>query len=200
SPSPAPALTPVAPPTPVAASEPVPQPPAPKKRPVAPPTVDQRSQAIVFTSTAPADATVGGAAYTISAVADSGLPVVFSVDPTSAGVCVVMGTTVLPLGEGTCVIDANQPGDRTYAAASQVQQAFTIRTPLRTPSSQSISFLSTPPGGAVVGGGPYALSASASSGLAVTYSTSAGSADVCHLVNRAVWFVGAGTCRIYADQ
>src|SRR5579862_1003591 len=191
--------TPAAPPAPVDTTDPAPQPPAPKK-PVTPPAVDPLPQAIVFTTSPPDNATVGGAAYSISAVADSGLPVVFSVDASSAGVCVVMGTTVLPLGEGTCVIDANQTGDDTYAAASQVQQSFTIRTPLRTPSSQSISFLSTPPAGAVVGGGPYALSASASSGLAVTYSTSAGSADVCHLVSGSVWFVGAGTCRIYADQ
>jgi hypothetical protein len=192
---------PVVPPAPVDTPEPAPQPTPPKKLPPAtPPIVALQSQAIVFTSTAPADATVGGAAYAISAVADSGLPVVFSVDPSSAGVCVVMGTTVLPLAEGTCMIDANQPGDDTYAAAAQVQQAFTIRTPVRTPSGQSISFLSTPPAGAVVGGGPYTLSASASSGLPVTYSTSAGSADVCHLVNGDIWFVGAGTCRIFADQ
>jgi hypothetical protein len=194
--------TPVAPPAPADASDTAPLPPAPKKPPVPPPPppVDLQSQAIVFTSTAPTDATVGGAAYTVSAVVDSGLPVVFSVEPSSVGVCILMGTTVLPLGEGTCIIDANQPGDDAYAAAIQVQQAFTIRTPLRTPSGQSISFLSTPPAGAVVGGGPYTLSAAASSGLPVTYSTSAGSADVCHLVNGAVWFVGAGTCRIYADQ
>jgi len=112
-----------------------------------------------------------------------------------------MGATVLPLGEGTCVIDANQPGNDVYAAATQVQQSFTIRTPQQlTASGQTISFLSVPPAGAMVGGGPYYPSASASSGLSVTYSTSAGSADVCHLVNGAVWFVGAGTCRIYADQ
>jgi hypothetical protein len=194
------ATTPVAPPAPVDTSDPPPQPPAPKKSPVTPPAVELQQQAIVFTSTAPADATVGGAAYSISAVADSGLPVVFSVDPAGAGVCVVMGTMVLPLAEGTCVIDANQPGDDAFAAAPEVQQVYTIRTPLRTPSGQSISFLSTPPAGAVVGGGPYLLSASASSGLPVLYSTSAGSADVCHLVNGSVWFVGAGTCRIYADQ
>jgi hypothetical protein len=200
SPSPDSTPSPAAPPAPVDTSIPAPPPPAPKKQPVTPRTVDLQPQTIMFTSTAPANATVGGAAYTISAVAASGLPVVFSVDPSSAGVCVVMGATVLPVGEGTCVIDANQPGDETYAAAPQVQQAVTIRTPLRTPSGQSISFLSTPPAGAVVGGGPYILNASASSGLGVTYSTSAGSADVCHLVNGAVWFVGAGTCRIFADQ
>jgi hypothetical protein len=193
--------TPVTPSAPVETSDPAPQPTPPKKLPPAtPPVVALQPQAIVFTSNAPVNATVGGAAYAIAAVADSGLPVVFSVDPSSAGVCVVMGTTVLPLAEGTCVIDANQPGDDTFAPAAQVQQAFTVRTPLRTPSGQSISFLSTPPAGAVVGGGPYTLTASASSGLPVTYSTSAGSADVCHLVNDAVWFVGAGTCRIYADQ
>jgi hypothetical protein len=194
------ASTPLAPAPPDNPSDAAPLPPAPKKTPVTPPTAALQPQAIVFTSTPPADATVGGTAYGISAVADSGLPVVFSVDPSSVGVCTIMVASVLPLGEGTCVIDANQPGDGTYAAAPQVQQAFTIRTPLRTPSSQSISFLSTPPAGAVVGGGPYHLHASASSGLPVSYSTSIGSADVCHVVNGAVWFVGSGTCRIFADQ
>jgi hypothetical protein len=204
SPPPASSDAPPSPSAPPSSNDaPGPAPPAPKHTPppsVTPPASQPLPQAIAFTSTAPGDATVGGASYDISAVADSGLPVVFSVDPVSVGVCVVIGTTVLPLGEGTCVIDANQPGDDTYAAAAQVQQSFVIRTPARTQSGQSISFLSTPPGGVVVGGGPYVLSASASSGLPITYSTSAGSADVCHLVNGAVWFVGAGTCRIYADQ
>ena len=84
-------------------------------------TVDQASQSISFT--APSSGVVGVPA-TLSATATSGLPVVFSVDPSSgAGVCNVSGTngtTVNYTAVGSCVIDANQAGNTDYLAASQV--------------------------------------------------------------------------------
>src|SRR5207237_901644 len=140
SPSPAPALTPVAPPTPVAASESVPQRPAPKKRPVAPPTVDQRSQAIVFTSTAPADAPVGGGPYALSASASSGLAVTYSTSAGSADVCHLVNRAVWFVSAGTCRIYADQAGDAVYLAAPQAQQWFTVGL-----VPQTIAFTSTPP-------------------------------------------------------
>ena len=45
-----------------------------------------------------------------------------------------------------------------------MQQSFTVS--LRT---QTISFTSTPPGGATVGGATYTVSATATSGLTVTF-------------------------------
>jgi hypothetical protein len=51
--------------------------------------------------------------------------VVFSTDPSSSG-CGLASGVVKFAGIGTCVIDANQAGNTTYAAAPQVQQRFTI--------------------------------------------------------------------------
>ena len=152
-------------------------------------------QAITFTSSAPAGAVVGGASYTVAATASSGLTVVFGADPASAGVCTVTGSTVSMIGAGTCTVDASQPGNASYLAAPQVQQSFVVGL-----VAQTISFTSSPPGGATVGGASYALSATAGSGLPVTFTIAAGSAGVCTLSGSTVSFAGAGTCTIRADQ
>ncbi|HXW78863.1 MAG TPA: hypothetical protein VEJ84_05160 [Acidimicrobiales bacterium] len=85
-------------------------------------------QAIAFTTAAAG--TVGLSASLSATGGGSGNPVVFSVDPSSAsGACNVSGTdgaTVDYTGVGTCVIDANQPGNATYAPAPQVQQDITV--------------------------------------------------------------------------
>ena len=51
---------------------------------------------------------------------------VFSVAPGSGRVCRVSGTTVTYTAAGRCVIDANQAGDGSYAAAPQVQQTVIV--------------------------------------------------------------------------
>ncbi|MGO9791442.1 MAG: hypothetical protein ACLP8S_18665, partial [Solirubrobacteraceae bacterium] len=82
----------------------------------------QQSQTISFTSTPPASPTVGGT-YPVAATATSGLPVSFSIDSTStAGACSLSGATASFTGPGTCVIDANQSGNATYAPAPRVTQ------------------------------------------------------------------------------
>jgi len=43
-------------------------------------------------------------------------------------VCTVSGTTVHYAAAGKCVIDANQAGTGSYAAAPQVQQTITVNT------------------------------------------------------------------------
>jgi len=193
-------------PTPPKSRHPAPAPaPVPPTAPTVPP-VDQPTpseplpQGISFTSTPPGTLVVGGPAYAVSARADSGLPVSFSADASSSGICLVLGSSVLPIGAGTCVVDADQAGDATYAAAPRVRQSFSIGYGTPSLSDQSISFLSTPPADLVVGSGPYHLDAWASSGLPVSYSTSPGSDGVCAIVSDVVWFNGAGTCRIFADQ
>ena len=65
---------------------------------------------------------------------------------------------------------------------------------------QTISFTSTAPGGAVVGGPTYNVSATASSGLAVAFSIAPASAGVCTVSGSTVSFVGGGTCTVNADQ
>ena len=76
-----------------------------------------------------------------------------------------------------------------------MQQSFTIN--LRT---QTISFTSTPPASAAVGGPTYTVSATASTGLAVTFTIDAASAGVCALSGSVVLMIGGGTCTINANQ
>ncbi len=63
---------------------------------------------------------------------------------------------------------------------------------------QLIAFTSSAPAAAVVGGPEYAPTASASSGLPVSFSTA--TPETCTVVSASVAFVGAGTCTIDANQ
>jgi hypothetical protein len=90
-------------------------------------TTAKLAQTITFTSTAPALAGVGCINYTPSATATSGLPVTITVDAAASSVCAISGGAVTFLGIGTCVLDADQAGDLTYAAAPQVQQLFAVQ-------------------------------------------------------------------------
>src|SRR5215203_417191 len=85
--------------------------------------VGKASQTISFTSTAPADAKVGGPTYEVTATATSGLTVTFTIDASAASVCSISGSTVSFIGAGTCVINADQAGDTNYNPAPQVQQS-----------------------------------------------------------------------------
>jgi hypothetical protein len=88
--------------------------------------IGKGSQTITFTSTPPTSPTVGGG-YTVTATASSGLTVSFSIDGSStARACSIKGATVSFKAAGTCVIDANQAGNSTYASAPQIQQKITV--------------------------------------------------------------------------
>ena len=159
-------------------------------------TIGKRSQTISFTSAPPGSAVVGGAAYTVTATASSGLAVVFSAAPSSAGICTVSGSTVSLVGAGTCTINANQAGNGTYLAAAQVQQSFTVGR-----GSQTITITSTTPANNVHRHDPpYTITATATSGLAVVFTTDPSSAGVCSVSGTTVTFDGKGQCIIYADQ
>ena len=50
-----------------------------------------------------------------------------SLDPsTPAGVCDLTGTTLTYQAAGSCVVNANQAGDDSYAAAAEVQQTIWV--------------------------------------------------------------------------
>lgn len=68
------------------------------------------------------------------------------------------------------------------------------------PPDQTISFTSTAPGAAVTGGATYAPTATATSGLPVTFTIDAPAASVCTISGGIVSFIAAGTCTIAADQ
>jgi hypothetical protein len=118
----------------------------------------------------------------------------FSIAAASAGVCSISGATVSMVGAGTCVVNANQAGNASYAAASQVQQSFAVAK-----GSQTITFTSTP-GRYDRNDPPYIVSATATSGLAVTFTTDSSSNGVCSVSGNTVSFQGRGTCIVYANQ
>jgi len=150
-------------------------------------------QSISFSSSSPTGATAGGTSYTVSAAASSGLPVAFSAGAGSSGVCIVSGSTVTLVGAGTCTIDADQAGDANYLAAPQVHQSFTIAQGM-----QTITF--PDPGNFDKTDPPFVLSATASSGLAVTYTLDPTSTPFCSLSGNVVTPIDRGDCIVYANQ
>ncbi|MDX2166146.1 MAG: hypothetical protein SF182_03760, partial [Deltaproteobacteria bacterium] len=68
------------------------------------------------------------------------------------------------------------------------------------PSDQSIAFTSPAPGDAYEFGPTYTVAATASSGLAVSYSIAPASAAVCSIAGATVSFFGTGVCAINANQ
>ncbi len=140
-------------------------------------------------------ATVGGPTYTVTATATSGLPVTFTIDASASTVCTIAGSTVSFIGAGTCVINANQAGNANYNAAPQVQQSFLV-----VKQDQTITFTSTPPALATIGGPTYTVTATATSGLPVTFTIDASASSVCTIAGSTVSFIGGGTCVINANQ
>jgi hypothetical protein len=65
---------------------------------------------------------------------------------------------------------------------------------------QTITFTSTTPAGAQVGGPTYTVTATASSGLTVTFTIDAAASSVCSISGSTVSFIGGGTCVIDANQ
>jgi len=128
-----------------------------------------------------------GSTVTVTATASSGLPVTLSSSDTT--VCTVTGTTVFGVASGTCTIAADQAGDATYNAAPQVTVSFPVKT------NQSITFAVV---SALTVGGSVTLSATASSGLPVTFSSL--TTTICTVSGSTVTGVAPGTCTIAADQ
>ncbi len=71
-------------------------------------------------------AQTAGKPLTLSATASSGLAVSFA--STTTGVCTVTGTTAAFAAPGTCTIQATQPGNGAYLAATPVPQSFTVNS------------------------------------------------------------------------
>src|SRR4029078_9927121 len=112
----------------------------------------------------------------------------------------VSGSVVSLTGAGTCTVVASQGGSAAYDSADPVQHSFTVGPGAPTLSQQTISFTSTAPGAAVVGGPAYTVGAAASSGLAVVFPLASARAGVCSLFGATVSRVGVGTCTINANQ
>lgn len=146
----------------------------------------QTAQTITFTS--PGDLAVNATA-TLAPTASSGLAVFVS--STTPSVCSVSGATLKMLAAGTCSLTARQNGNATYAAATPV--TLTING---TRAAQTITFAN--PGAKLMTDTPVALTATASSGLAVSFSSA--TTSICTVTGANVTLLGAGNCSIDANQ
>jgi hypothetical protein len=100
--------------------------------------INKAAQTISFTRPATPRTYAPDLTIALSATGgSSGIPVVFTVDPSSTGTGTITGGTLTVTGAGTLVIDANQAGNGNYAAAGQAQVTVEVNK-----ASQTINFTS----------------------------------------------------------
>ena len=141
---------------------------------------------------------MGGPSYTPTATGGgSGNPVTFTVDSSSSSGASISGGAVELHRRGTCTSIQPRLGQRRrYAAAPQVQQSFPVGKGL-----QAISFTSSAPTGATVGGPSY--TPTATGGARGTRRHLHGrllQLSVCSISGGAVSFTAVGTCTVDANQ
>jgi uncharacterized repeat protein (TIGR02543 family) len=131
-----------------------------------------------------------GASGVISAYATSGLPV--SLSSGTPGICSVSGSTVTALAVGTCSVIGNQAGNGSYYAASPASQSIVVGKGTQT--------INSGPAPVMVVGGSGPLSATASSGLPVSYSSN--TPTTCTASGNTLTGVraGIGACTVAANQ
>jgi hypothetical protein len=130
-----------------------------------------------------------GSNFSLSATATSGLTVAYT--STTTNICTVSGSTVTPVAAGTCTVRASQAGNNSWNAAPNVTQSFTIAR-----ASQTITF--SRPADRSFSATPFVVTATASSGLAVTLAST--SPTVCVVSGSDVTMLRSGTCTIVASQ
>jgi len=150
-------------------------------------TVNKGDQTITF---APLDTkTIGDAPFALSASASSGLDVSFS--SSNESVAMIDGNTITIVGAGSTTITASQAGNDNYNIASPVDQVLTVNK-----VDQTITF--DPLATKTMGDAPFELTATASSGLDISYSSS--DENVATIEGNIVTIVGAGNANIFASQ
>jgi hypothetical protein len=137
----------------------------------------------------PPNATVGTPVTLSASLSPPGPPVQFRSDTPT--VCTTTDHTATTLTPGTCTITALEDDGK----APDVTQSFQVTPVAVGPTPQTITF-GQPPNATV--GTPVTLSAHASSGLAVLFSSDTPSA--CTVTDSTVRTMAAGTCTITASQ
>jgi hypothetical protein len=124
----------------------------------------------------------------LTASATSGLPVTLSL---ISGPAKLSGNILTVTGAGTVVIAANQSGNTEYGPAPEVRHSITVSK-----TAQTITF-PAPKSPVTYGVKPVALTASASSGLAVSFALVSGPGK---LSNGVLTVTGAGSIVVAASQ
>jgi hypothetical protein len=139
--------------------------------------------------------TMNQSPVTISAAASSGLPVTFTT--TTTAVCTAggrNGINVQLLAPGVCTVRADQGGNVAYNPAPSVTQSFTV-----TKADQVITFASL--SDRALSASPFVVSATASSGLSVTFTSTTPAVCTSSGKNGAtIKLVARGTCTVRANQ
>jgi hypothetical protein len=128
--------------------------------------------------------TFGDPDFLLSAAATSGLPVSFAV----SGNCTLGGTAVHLTGAGSCTVIASQAGNANYNATGVAQTIAVAK------AGQTIVF--APLAHKVYGAANFTVSATASSGLPVSFAAS----RMCTVSGATVHLTSAGSCTITASQ
>ena len=100
--------------------------------------IGKASQAITFAQPA-SPVTYGVLPITLAATSSSHLAVALTIDASSTAPATISGSTVTIKGAGTLVIDANQVGNTSYAAAPQVQRTIVVNPALLTVTANNLS-------------------------------------------------------------
>src|SRR6185436_14215348 len=143
----------------------------------------------VITFAQPASPKVLGTSFAVSASSDSGL----AVDIAAAGGCSINAagdTVTMTSGSTDCVLTASQGGNANYNAATDV-----MRTVVANKADQTITFGTI--AAKTFGDADFNLTASASSGLSVSFSATG---DCTVVAGPKAHITGAGSCTITASQ
>jgi hypothetical protein len=156
-------------------------------------TVTQTAQSITFAALA--NKSTSQSPVTVTATTTSKLMVTFTTStPTVCTASGTNGNTITLLKQGTCTVVANQAGNVIYAAASAVSRSFTV-----TGVAQTITFANL--GTKILGQAPFTVSATASSGLAVTFTTTTPTVCTASGTNgKTITMKKIGTCTVQAAQ
>ena len=140
--------------------------------------------------------TVAGTPVTLTATTNAGSPASYPISffTTTPLACTVSGATVTGVAAGTnnCVVVARQDGDATYAPAPSVSVTLSVGKGAQTIGAVTFSPTAVPVGGTAT------VSATASSGLTVSFTST--TSAVCTVSGTTVTGVSAGTCSITASQ
>jgi hypothetical protein len=148
-------------------------------------TVNKLAQTVNFPQ--PANKVYGDPPFVVAATASSGLPVSLMID---SGPATFSGGKVVLTGVGKVTLTAFQAGNATYAAGAGPTRSFTVAK-----AAQTITFSALP--NKTSNAAPFSLSASASSGLPVTFTVVSGPAKIS---GKTVTLTGTGTVEIRASQ
>lgn len=156
------------------------------------------SQTITFNN--PGTKGTGSGAFPSGASVSS--PLVVVLKSLTPGICSVTPPSldITPVGAGTCVIVATQPGNSTYGAAAEVTQEFQIISGSAPTETQTITFNN--PGTQDLDSGTVTTGASslATNGTSLTPTLTSNTPSICSITGLTINLLAAGTCTVTASQ